>query len=205
MQPARTTESEPTLTAASKPPVLLPEERRASGVTLRAVAIGALLIPVNAFWIVRLERVMFGPYPSTISLFANVVFILFLFVGLNTILKRTLPRIAFSQGELLTLYTMLAISTGLAGLDGVGILSQMMPHGAWFGAIQHWEPFLGAFPHWLVVTDKEAVRGHYIGNTTFYRLSILKVWIVPMLAWTGFITLLLFVANCINVLVRRQC
>jgi len=70
--------------------------------------------------------------------------------------------------------------------------------------VHHWEPFLGAFPRWLVVTDKEAIRGHYIGSTTFYRPAILKVWIVPMLAWTGFITLLLFVANCINVLVRRQ-
>jgi len=204
MQPARTTELKPTPTAATDPSDSVPEVRRASGVTLRAIAIGALLIPVNAFWIVRLERVMFGPYPSTISLFANVVFILFLFVGLNAILKRAMPHAAFSQGELLTIYTMLAISTGLAGLDGVGILSQMMPHGAWFGTIQHWDPFLGAFPHWLVVTDKEAVRGHYIGNTTFYRLPILKVWIVPMLAWTGFITLLLFVANCINVLVRGQ-
>lgn len=176
---------------------------RDRGVTLRSVLLGALLIPVNAFWIVRLERVMFGPYPSTISLFANVIFLLFLFVGLNALLKRYAPRLAFRQGELLTLYTMLAISTGLAGLDGVGILSQMMPHGAWFGAARHWD-FLGIFPHWLIVTDPEAVRGHYIGNTTFYRLSILKVWIGPMLAWTGFITLLLFVANCINVLVRRQ-
>ena len=190
--------------AASDPPLLLPTAPRHRGVTGRAVAIGALLIPVNAFWIVRLERVMFGPYPSTISLFANVVFVLFLFVGLNAFLKRCAPKLAFSQGELLTVYTMLAISTGLAGLDGVSIISQMMPHGAWFGAVHRWEPFLGAFPHWLVVTDTEAVRGHYIGNTTFYRLEVLKAWIVPMLAWTGFITLLLFVANCINVLVRRQ-
>ncbi|MCW3096006.1 MAG: hypothetical protein JWL77_1624 [Chthonomonadaceae bacterium] len=204
MQPDKRTKPKLSPAATSERLDSAAPARPPQGVTFRAVALGALLIPVNAFWIVRLERVMFGPYPSTISLFANVVFILFLFVGLNAILKRTLPRSAFSQGELLTLYTMLAISTGLAGLDGVGILSQMIPHGAWFGTVHHWEPFLSAFPRWLIVTDKEAVRGHYIGNTTFYHLAILKVWIVPMLAWTGFITLLLFVANCINVLVRRQ-
>src|SRR5437899_1403996 len=118
------------------------------GVTARAIALGALLIPFNAFWIVRLERVMFGPYMSTISLFANAVFILFVLVGLNALCLRFAPRLAFSQGELLTLYTMLAISTGLAGLDGVGILSQMMPHGAWFGKTNHWT-FLDAFPTWL--------------------------------------------------------
>lgn len=197
MQPARTPPSEPAVSSPSR------NAPRGQGVTLRAITLGALLIPINAFWIVRLERVMFGPYPSTISLFANVIFVLFLFVGLNACLRRYAPKLAFGQGELLTIYTMLAISTGLAGLDGVGILSQMMPHGAWFGARNHWE-FLDAFPPWLVVTDREAVRGHYLGNTTFYHLATLKVWIVPMLAWTGFITLLLFVANCINVLVRRQ-
>src|SRR5438105_15127113 len=85
--------------------------RPTRGVSGRAVALGALLTPLNAFWIVRLERVMFGPYPSTISLFANAVFVLFLLVGLNAGLGQFAPRLAFSQGELLTLYTMLAIST----------------------------------------------------------------------------------------------
>lgn len=174
------------------------------GVTIRAMLLGSLLIPFNAFWIVRLERVMFGPYPSTISLFANVVFVLFLLVGLNYLLRRFAPMIAFSQGELLTLYTMLAISTGIAGLDGTGILSQMMPHGAWFGAANKWTGFLPAFPNWLVVSDREIVRGHFLGNTSFYEPRILRAWIVPIFAWTGFITVLLFVANCINVLVRRQ-
>lgn len=166
--------------------------------------LGSLLIPFNAFWMVRQERVMFGPYPSTLSLFANVVFILFVMVGMNAACRRFLPRIAFSQAELLTVYTMLAISTGLAGLDGAGILSQIIPHGAWFGSTNHWTGFLDAFPDWLVVRDRDILRGHYLGNSTFYQGAVLRAWIVPILAWTGFITLLLWVANCLNVLVRRQ-
>jgi hypothetical protein len=177
---------------------------RKPGISARAIILGTLLTPFNAFWIVRLERVMFGPYPSTISLFANVVFVLFLLIGLNALLRRFVPRLAFSQGELLTLYTMLAISTGLAGLDGVGILSQIIPHGAWFGAARGWEKFLPAFPSWLVVSDHEILRGHYLGNSTFYRWEVVRVWITPFLAWTLFMTLLMFVAHCINVLVRRQ-
>jgi len=186
---------------AGKPAVALASPK---GITGRAIALGALLTPLNAFWIVRLERVLYGPYPSTISLFANAVFVLFLLVGLNGLLKRFTPKVAFTQGELLTIYTMLAISTGIAGLDGVGILSQMMPHGAWFGKTNGWTHFLDAFPSWLTVTDPNAVRGHYLGNSSFYRPEILRVWAVPILAWTGFVTLLLFVANCLNVLVRRQ-
>ena len=181
------------------------DEQNGSGqITVRAMLLGAILIPFNAFWMVRQERVMFGPYPSTLSLFANVVFVLFVLVGLNAACRRLLPRFAFAQSELLTVYTMLAISTGLAGLDGAGILSQIIPHGAWFGKTNHWTDFLDAFPDWLVVRDRDVLRGHFLGNSTFYQAATLRAWIVPMLAWTGFLTLLLWTANCINVLVRRQ-
>src|SRR5579871_1465866 len=179
-------------------------ETKTRGVTARAVTLGALLIPFNAFWIVRLERVMFGPYPSTISLFANVVFLLLLFVGLNAALRRLAPRFAFLQGELLTLYTMLAISTGLAGLDGVGILGQILPHGAWFGSSSHWDSFLGAFPSWLVVGDRSVLRGHYLGHSSFYTPAVLRAWLTPILWWTLFVSLLMLVAQCLNVLIRRQ-
>lgn len=169
----------------------------------RALVLGALLIPFNCFWVVRMERVMFGPYPSTVSLFANVVFLLFLLVGLNAPLRRWAPRVAFSQAELLIVYTMLAVSTGLAGLDGVSALVQMIPHGAWFGTPSSgWGSFLGAFPDWLVVRDRDIVSGHFLGHSSFYRPAIWRAWLVPMGAWTLFVTLLLLAAQCLNVLVR---
>jgi hypothetical protein len=186
----------------TSPPRLVSAAR---GVTPRALLLGAILTPLNAFWVIRLERVLFGPFPSTISLFANVVFVLFLLVCLNVLLRRFAPRIAFSQGELLTLYTMLAISTGLAGSDGVPILAQMLPHGAWFATPSNgWDKFLGAFPSWLVVRDRNVLRGHFLGDSTFYRAAVLRAWMTPILAWTVFITALLWVAVCIDVLIRRQ-
>lgn len=197
-------QGEPGAPAQPRAPALPEPVRVPRGITARAITLGCLLIPLNAFWIVRLERVMYGPYPSTISLFANVVFALFLLVGINTGLRRFLPRRAFSQAELLTIYTMLAISTGIAGLDGVGILSQIVPHGAWFGATNKWESFLPSFPNWLVVSDRDILRGHYLGHLSFYQPDVLRAFAAPVLSWTAFITLLLFVAHCINVLVRRQ-
>ncbi len=173
------------------------------GVSARAILLGALLVPCNTYWIVKQERVLFGPYVSTISLFANVVFVLFALVGFNALFRRIAPRLVLQQGELLTLYTMLAISTGMAGLDGVSLLNQIIPHGAWFGKQNGWS-FLDSFPSWLVVRDREALRGHYLGHTTFNTWQTVSVWLTPMLAWTGFFVLLLFTANCINVLVRRQ-
>ncbi len=147
---------------------------------------------------------MFGPYPSTISLFANVVFLLFVLSGVNSLVRKLRPAAAFSQQEMLTTYTLIAISTAISGLDGVGIISQIMPHGAWFGAMNHWTGWLDAFPSWLVVRDTNAVRAHYLGNTSLYHWEYMRVWLVPCCAWTFFISLLLFTANCLNVLVRPQ-
>src|SRR5581483_8731138 len=67
-----------------------------------------------------------------------------------------------------------------------------------------WDKFLGAFPDWLIIKDRRIVRGHFLGNSTFYRWEVLHAWMTPILAWTLLWMLLLWTAYCINVLVRRQ-
>lgn len=197
---AQYTSASPSLSEAQS----LPRAKR-RGITLRAVALGTILTPLNALWVLRMEEVMYGPYPSLVSLFANVVFLLFLLVGLNLALRRFAARFAFAQGELLTLYTMLAISTGMAGQSGINVLCGTILHGAWFATPSNgWDAFLGAFPDWLVIRDRGIARGHYLGNATFYRPEILRAWLVPILAWTLILLLILLIAYCINVLVRRQ-
>ena len=178
---------------------------RPRGITTRAVLLGGLLTPLNAFWVLRMEEVMFGPFPSLLSLFANCVFLLFFLVVANAALRRAFPPLAFSQGELLTLYTMLAISTGMAGQSGLNIVCGMIAHGAWFTTPENgWANFLPAFPGWMVIRDRELLRGHYLGNATFYRWDVLRAWITPILAWTLLFSLILLVAYSVNVLVRRQ-
>lgn len=175
------------------------------GITFRAVLLGTLLTPLNAFWVLRMEEVMFGPFPSILSLFANCVFLLVILVGFNHILWRFAPRFAFSQAELLTLYTMLAISTGMAGQSGINIVCGMIGHGAWFSASNgEWGSFLSAFPDWLVIRDTEILRGHFLGNSTLYDVAILRAWMTPVLAWTLLFNLVLLVAYSVNVLIRKQ-
>ena len=177
----------------------------ARGVSARALILGSILVPINCLWVVRMERVSYGPYPSTVSLFANVVFTLFVLLGLNAILRRVRPRAAFTQAELLTLYTMQAVSTGLAGLDGVSGLCQIIPHGAWGATPQNnWSSWLNAFPDWLVVRDRSIAQGHFLGQSSFLRPEVLRAWATPIAAWTVLVTLLLFVCQCVNVLVRPQ-
>src|SRR3954453_21638286 len=87
----------------------------------RALLIGMLLIPLNAFWLVRMEVAgMFGsgggtagPYPTSFSLYANAVVRLLLLVGGNRLLARRAPRLALAQPELLVIYVMLVVASSI--------------------------------------------------------------------------------------------
>ncbi|MDE2127199.1 MAG: hypothetical protein KGJ62_11465 [Armatimonadetes bacterium] len=180
-------------------------EKRPTGITWRALSLGCILIPPNVFWVLQMERVMYGPYPSQLPICANVVFVLAVLLALNRGVCRLAPRFAFSQAELLVLWTMLTISTGIAGIDGIPILNGIIGHGTWFASKSNgWNHFLPAFPSWLVITNRSVLRGFYLGNSSFYRAAILKAWLRPICFWTLFVVLVLWCANCINVLLRRQ-
>ncbi|HSV73377.1 MAG TPA: DUF6785 family protein [Chthonomonadales bacterium] len=187
----------------NQPPSSSPLAR--PGITARAIVIGALIIPLNAFWVVRLERVLFGPYPSTISLFPNAVFVLLLLIVGNAVVRRRIPRVALGQGELLTIYFMVAVSTGLAGLDGPAMLAQIVPHGAWLTAqAERWHRVAETIPAWLAIRDFDVVRGHFLGNSTFAYWPHLRAWLVPLGSWTLLVVLLLWTSMCLNVVLRKQ-
>ena len=146
-----------------------------------------------------------GPIPSTISLFFNVVFVLFFLVLANSLLRRVRPRWALSQGELIIVYIMLAIGTALAGLDMLQVLIPVMTHGFWFASPENrWDELLSVAPNWLVVSQKTVLYGYYNGSETLYRWPIISAWLTPVLWWTGFVVVLVFVMICLSVLVRSQ-
>ncbi len=87
-----------------------------------------LLIPLDQYWVLMMEKVRSGPYPTTMSIFANAVFILALLVVLNGLLKRLSRRLTFSAGELLLIYSMVAVAAALAGHDMMPTLIGMMTY-----------------------------------------------------------------------------
>src|SRR4051794_35380606 len=87
---------------SARPTAVAPGPRR--GVTFRAVLIGLALIPVNPLWVIYVEGIRHWNHATAMSLFWNTIFCLFLLVLLNLLIKRYLPRFAFSQGEFITIY-----------------------------------------------------------------------------------------------------
>lgn len=193
----------PAAPEASAPPTA--RERRRSA-TPRAIVIGALLLPLNAYWVVCMEIIRYSAHPTTLSLFFNCVFELLVLTLLNAAVARAAPRFALSQGELLLIYAMLGVGTALCGHDMLQILAPML---AWpvyqTDSSNHWDQlFAGAYPHWLTLTDLPSARDFFLGHSTLYTADHLRAWATPVLVWSAFLLVLLFVLQCVNVLLRKR-
>jgi hypothetical protein len=181
-------------------------QTRPRGVTWRALLVAAILMPVNSYWLVQMEIVRYSAHPTTISLLFNVVFIILVLTVVNAGVRRVLPRAALTQGELLVIYAVLAISSVIAGHDGVQVLAPSLAWPTEFSTAENrWGRLFGQHLRpWLMVTDKAALAGYFNGNSTMYTRRVIMAWLVPVLSWSGFIVLLLWVMLCLNSILRRQ-
>ena len=185
------------------PSASVPNPARLDG--KRAFPIAFVLIVLDAFWVVEAEKVGYGPYFTTISLFANVFFILTGLIIVNGVLKRLAPRWMWSQSELLLMYSMVGIGAAIAGHDFAPSLVQMLGHPTHFGnAANGWLGRFGRFlPAPLMVSDETALKGYYGGHSTLYSPENYGPWLGPLALWTIFIVVLFATMQCINVLVRQ--
>ena len=175
-------------------------------VTIRAILIGLLLIPINSYWHIQMTLVWLMNFPAILALFFNVIFIIFVLVAINHLLKKYVPKIAFHQGELLTIYIMLCSATALNGYDMMQCLVSLISTGTWYATPENeWIELFGHYlPDWLVIKNREVLRPFYEGETSFYVAKYIRGWAVSIASWTLFTTVLIFVMVCINVLLRKQ-
>ncbi|MGQ9525535.1 MAG: DUF6785 family protein, partial [Armatimonadota bacterium] len=174
------------------------------------LVLAAFLIAPNALWLVHMEMAgvnrSAGPYPTTFSLFANVVCWLLALRGINSLLVRRAPKVALAHTELLIIYVMLAIASAVASVDFIDVLVPMMAHPVRFATPENgWaDRIVPLLSRWVCVKDPQIVKGWYEGGVSPYQLWILKGWAAPIAVWTCFICLLLFTMLCMNLVVRRR-
>ncbi len=184
----------------------------AGGLSLRAIALGLVLLFPNAYWVTMMELVRYAGHPSNIAPFANVVFVLLLFLVSNPLL-----RIAhrwtgwgwfrpFSVAELLLLYLILSIGTAWVGHDGIQVLMPQILYPFRYASPENrWdELFLPFLPEWLYVRDKTALRNAYEGGHWFWAPENFRPWIVPLLGWGSFCIGLAGLMIGLCLLVRRR-
>jgi hypothetical protein len=180
--------------------------RPAGPVTGRSVLLGFALVPLNSLWIVHTELVRYAGHPTTTSLYFNVIFCLFVLVGLNQVLRRLLPGRELRQSELLVVYTILSLGSCMVGHDMMQVFLATLIHPFYFASESNrWQTlFFAGLPKWLMVDDPDAVRAYHLGTTSLYHAHYLLVWARPVLLWTCFFGVLIFMMLCLNTIARRQ-
>ncbi|UCH35894.1 MAG: hypothetical protein JSV65_05945 [Armatimonadota bacterium] len=175
--------------------------------TLRAVLLGLVLIPLNCYWVIVVEVRWYTLDGSCLPLFVTPVFMLALVTVGNILVGKLAPRRALRQGELLTVYIMLVMSVTMAGHDTLQNMFGHITHYAWY-TYQHpdlkWPQTFGALlPRHLQVMDVEALRGFYEGHSTMYRWANLRPWLAPLAWWSAFVLVMVMMMLCLSVLFRR--
>ena len=182
---------------------------RPRGVTTRAVLIGLALTPLNVFFVVKATVTMGGfRFAGRHSLFVNTIAVLFLLVLVNRWLKQRRPRWAFSAGEMLTIYLMLTMGTGLisSAFDLGGALATTITYPFWFASPESkWQELLWPnMPTWLTVQDHDVLSGFYLGNSSPYTGDVIRAWATPAIWFSAFIGAIAWVCLCLNSIVRRR-
>jgi len=175
-------------------------------VTWRAIAISLVIMPLQSWWIVQMEVIRSNTWPSMLSLPLETLFLLLLLVGLNALLARWAPRSVLSQGELLTIYLMLAIGGVIVGF---GLLQQII---SWAIAPlgratleNQWKQLFSAYlPNWLVLTDAESLESLFDGDSTLFTAHHLLSWAPVALSWTAFFLAFFGLMMSLNALLRRR-
>ena len=181
--------------------------KKSSGNTLRGIAIGLILIPLNSYWLVLSKQpYQYQAVSTNMALFFNVILFIFILAALNLLLRKYLPKISLSQGDLIVVYAMLSIASALSATDMMQTLAPVIEHAFGFATIENdWATLFHKYiPTWIAVSDKRILEAYYKGDSSLYNLRYIEGWFVPALAWISFTIVLVFVMLCINVVIRRQ-
>jgi len=157
----------------------------------RALLVGIVLIFANSFWMMR-ASIWGAGYPTTVSLFYNVILILFLLTCANLLLLKYFNKAALNRAELLLVYAMLSISSAVGGLDMIQVLIPLIGGVMRLATPENeWESLFAKYiPDWIAVKDKKVLKAYDLGESTLYSAEHLHSWLIPILVWAGFIFLL---------------
>ena len=181
------------------------QTRETTQLTLKALLIGAILIPLNATWQMMGLRWDIA-HMSMISLLYNTVSILFLLTILSRLAERISPKLALSRAELLTIYVMVSLSTAIGGHMCVQMLAPIISYAFAYATPENdWQALFWRYiPDWTSVKDKRALDDFFRGSSSFYTVGYVQAWLPSLLIWSAFLLALFLVMLGINFIVRKQ-
>ena len=167
---------------------------------IRALIIGIVLLPLCCYWsqdqvIDRIFSLMIPPVAMTAVL-----------AFLNLPLRKRMPKIALSSGEIMIIYTVLAVACAMSGewIDMIG------PQIYGFGAFQDNNPRYGIrilpfVSELLFFKDQAPLKDFmYGGKSVAFFFSQSGLWLPKVGMWTLIFTLITTAMLCISSLMREQ-
>ena len=168
--------------------------------------IAFFLIVLNTGWIANSEMKT-GVTEITIStLFIGVTFLLFLITLANLAVRRFAgTRAALNQAELMLLYSLLSMSSVVAGVGHMGFFTPFLSNPFWFESRANaYSTFWHLLPPYIGPRDPAILKGFYQGHSTFFQPAVLRAWAGPLCVWSLFFLVLLWTTLCLAVIVRRR-
>ena len=170
------------------------------------VCLALPLIVLNCGWIAYGELRANTTWTTIPTLFMGVTFMLFVVTLLNLAVRRWRgPSAALSQPEMMLLYTLLSMSSVVAGIGNFGFFTPFL------GNVFHdatpsngWQSFWPLLPSSIGPRDPDVLRGFYEGHSTFFQKPIMAAWAYPLIVWSVFFLLLLWTTLCLSVILRHR-
>ncbi|MDR3708621.1 MAG: hypothetical protein P4L33_09980 [Capsulimonadaceae bacterium] len=173
-------------------------------ISLRAIVVSVILIPILVFWVEYTESVANGPDLAAMSLPMASTFALLVLVAVNLLLRKFAPRAAFSQLELLVIYSMNTLGVYIGGIGLMQFLHPALVGWSYFATPQNrWDQWFHFIRKWAV-PDPSVIPEYYSGRSSFFTIPHLMGWAGAICVWSAFLFVLLFCLYCIATLMRRQ-
>lgn len=179
------------------------------GITPRSIIIGAILAVIHTVWVIYEEQtLMHIGAPTTLIPVQTVIGLMFLLMIMNSIFSRILPKWVLSPAELIVIFVMTTLS---ATICSAKLLQYLFPSLLWVfyypAEYEGFSKYAQYLPSFFIPQDKEVIREFFLGGHKFWRFfqfDVLKFWILPILFWSVFLFLLLWVMMCLSSILRRQ-
>ena len=191
----------------SEPRPLLPAPQPVSEpwrVTWRSILIGLVLVPFNVYWVIAAE-LRYYLILTLNPLFVTPIAWLFGLVMLNLLVHRFFPKLALRTSELVVIYVMLVMSCTIATHDYLINLVSEIGWLRWFASPENqWESLIfGHLPKWLLVWDKDALKGYFQGGSSLLEEEAWRVWVRPLAFWSLFIFASCWIMMCLSTILRK--
>jgi len=169
-------------------------------------AVALPLIVLNCGWIANSEMKTYVTELTISTLFLGVTFLLFVVTLANLLVARLAGgRASMTQPEMMALYSMLSMSSVVAGVGHLGFLLPFLANPFYYQTTANgWSSFWHLLPPYIGPRDPEILRGFFLGHSTALDARVLEAWAYPLAVWSVFFLVLLWTTLCLAAILRRR-